>query len=670
MKSIKLRLILIFTTLVIFVTGILGIISIQVVSSNLIVEAHRNMITLASSKSELVTAKMDEELSYMQSLAVNPVVLGDTVTEQERAVFLETEAKRSGYQGYVLADMTGEAKTLDTKGESLNVSDREYFKKAASGTPNISDIIISKVTGKPVLIIAVPIYRNGTQSGVLYGRMSGETISEIAAGIKYGETGYGYMINAEGIFAGHPDSSLVSEQLNIIEEAKTNPEYVELADIVVNKITKGTTDSGDYNYMGTNRIVGFTPIINTPWYMVTGIQEAEVLGQIAEIRNILVFLILGASIFGIFVTLLISGSIARPIIYVTKTISKQSELDFEAIDSQEFVKYSKRQDEIGNMIRAMQTMQKNIRDFIIVTSESAQQVAAAAEELTATSEQSTTTAEEVAKAIEEIAKGASDQAKDTEKTAINIENMGQLLENDAIFITELNSATIEINKEKEEGFEIIKVLVNKTEENNKALRIVYDAIVSNNESAEQIEKASSMIQNIADQTNLLALNAAIEAARAGDAGRGFSVVADEIRKLAEQSNNFTNDIKLVIGDLKSKSTDAVETMMQVKTIVELQTQSVSETENKFNGIAEAIEAVKRVIEKLNGSAKEMTDNKNIVVELTQNLSAISEENAAGTQEASASMEEQAATVEEIARSAEGLAVIAQELQHQINRFKV
>jgi len=248
--------------------------------------------------------------------------------------------------------------------------------------------------------------------------------------------------------------------------------------------------------------------------------------------------------------------------------------------------------------------------------------------------------------------------------------MGQLLENDAVFITELNSATTEINQEKEEGFEIIKVLVNKTEENNKALRIVYDAIVSNNESAEQIEKASSMIQNIADQTNLLALNAAIEAARAGDAGRGFSVVADEIRKLAEQSNNFTNDIKLVIGDLKSKSTDAVETMLQVKTIVELQTQSVSETENKFNGIAEAIEAVKKVIEKLNKSAQEMTDNKNIVVELTQNLSAISEENAAGTQEASASMEEQAATVEEIARSAEGLAVIAQDLQHQINRFKV
>jgi len=235
---------------------------------------------------------------------------------------------------------------------------------------------------------------------------------------------------------------------------------------------------------------------------------------------------------------------------------------------------------------------------------------------------------------------------------------------------ELKDAVLVIDKEKEEGFKIIKILVAQTDKSNTASDLVYQAILSNNESTEKIESASLMIQNIADQTNLLALNAAIEAARAGEAGRGFAVVADEIRKLAEQSNTFTNDIKLVIDELKLRSQGAVSSMGEVKGIVDSQTISVKETESKFNGIAGAIDSIKEIIEQLNDSMKLMAVSKTKIVELTQNLSAISEENAAGTQEASASMEEQNAAIQEIANSAEGLSGIAQELQLLIGKFKV
>ncbi len=671
MKSIKLRLIFTFSFVILSVTTILGIIIIKVSSDNLIKDAHNDLQAIAFAKAEYVTATMEEELSYMKGLAENPLILDTNVTKQERAAFMVKEAERAGYQNFVLAGADGNAETLDSGGATADVSDRAYFKKASQGEANVSDIIISKMDGKPILIVAVPIYKDNKQVGVLFGSKSGDSLSQIAAGITYGETGYGYLMNTSGGFAGHPDNSLVLEQFNIVEEAKINSEYEELSDLFTQHMALREIGSGDYFFRGSNRIVGYAPVNNTPWIIVIGVQEAEVLSEVASVRNIIILVIFIAVLSGAVITFFVSSNIARPISYITKNIDRQSELDFTLQEEdKEMKKYALRKDEIGKMLSAMHIMQDSIRSFIVKTSDSAQQVAAAAEELTATSEQTSSTAEEVAKAIEEIAKGAQDQAKDTEKTATNVENMGDLLEKDAEYLKELNAAAIEIENEKEEGFNILKILVEKSEENNNATNSVYHTILSNNESAEKIENASAMIQNIADQTNLLALNAAIEAARAGDAGKGFAVVADEIRKLAEQSSNFTNDIKLVIKELKQKSEDAVNTMTNVKEIVTLQTGSVKETEDKFSGIADAIDSIKKVIEKLNDSADVMTQNKNIVVELTQNLSAISEENAAGTEEASAAMEEQAATVQEIANSAEGLAGVAQELQLQIGKFKV
>lgn len=368
------------------------------------------------------------------------------------------------------------------------------------------------------------------------------------------------------------------------------------------------------------------------------------------------------------VSYLFASRLAKPIIAITEVVEQLATLDFSFDEKSEAVKYINRGDEIGVMIRSVKKMRDNVADFISKTSAATEAVAASSEELTANSQQSATAAEEVAKTIEDIARGASDQAMDTENTANNIEQLADLLQDNFQYMTELNAASEKIVSQKDAGFEILKELIVKTQNVNGSADNVYDIILSNDESAKKIETASTMIQSIADQTNLLALNAAIEAARAGEAGRGFSVVADEIRKLAEDSNRFTGEIKTVIAELKSKSELAVSKMDNVKAIVNEQSLSVKETEAKFEGISEATELVKSVVMKLNTSAELMAANKDNIIELVQNLSAISEENAAGTQEASASMEQQAATIEEIANSGESLASIAQDLQKLIAQF--
>ena len=670
MKSIKTRLVLIFSVIILMVTGTLGLIMITITGNNSLSNANYNLKVSAQDDAKYIEARVNEQTTYMQGLAQNPIAFDQNFSKEDRIKFFEAEAKRTGYQSFAIADLNGNSITMNSTWDATNVSSKDYFVKAKSGLVNESDVFISSVTKLPIIVVATPVYNNGQITAVLYGRLDGTAISTMSDALSYGKTGYGYIVNTQSVFVGYAKRDLVLQQFNIIKEAATDSNYTAVAKLMSEHITLGETGSGEYLFDGTTRVAGYAPVPNTSWIVVVEEQKSEILSAINASRNVFLVDIILAVILGAVITFFVSNNIAKPIIAVTKDIVKQSELDFSIGKESKTDIYKKRKDEIGNMVKSLQMMKDNVRDFIVKTSDSAQQVAATSQELTATTEQTAIAAEEVSRSIQDIAQGASEQAKDTETTAGSVEEMGEMLDQDTIFMHELKEAVLVIDKEKEEGFKIIKTLVMQTDKSNTASNLVYEAILSNNESTDKIESASLMIQNIADQTNLLALNAAIEAARAGEAGRGFAVVADEIRKLAEQSNNFTNEIKLVIDELKLRSQGAVLSMGEVKEVVDSQTLSVKDTESKFNGIAGAIDSIKEIIDQLNDSMKLMADSKNMIVELTHNLSAISEENAAGTQEASASMEEQNAAIQEIANSAVGLSSIAQELQLLIGKFKV
>ncbi len=327
-------------------------------------------------------------------------------------------------------------------------------------------------------------------------------------------------------------------------------------------------------------------------------------------------------------------------------------------------------DEFGEISRAVATMRNSMQDIIRNVIGASQQLAASSEELTATSQQSANAADEVAKVIEDIAHGAADQAKETELGVISISDLGDLVMQNKDYIVTLNAATENVNTLKDEGLQILEELVEQTNLSNKSSEEVQRIIMNTNQSAGRISAASEMIKNIADQTNLLALNAAIEAARAGEAGSGFAVVADEIRQLAEQSTQFTTEIMTIINDLTNDTSNAVKTMEEVSKVVTSQSESVGMTNNKFDGIAQAIENMEQVIAKVSDSSDDMANKKEYIINVMEQLSAISEENAAGAEEAAASVEEQTASTEEIAHSSEELARIAEELNQRIEQFRV
>ena len=365
MKSIRLRLITIFTALILAVMGILGIIVVNQFTSVLEEDAHEQLQNMAEVQARYIEARINNQLNYMEGLVQNSIILDPAGPQERRVAFFEAEAARVGYDAFVLADLAGNGVTQNATGDTVNVADRSYFKGAAAGTPTVSDITISRVTGEPVLLFATPVYQNGAVAAVLYGRKEGKTLSGIVGEVTYGETGFGSLINNEGIAVGNANLDLVKQQFNFAKADEENPDYAELAELIRSKMVTREPGSGDYTLEGKEFLVGFAAVEGTPWILSVAMDQAELDAQVAEVRNTIITVIILAIIAAAFAVFLISGTIAKPIVATTEELNRLAGFDFRHNAHSNAGKYVKRQDEIGTMLKAVATMQENVQENLI-----------------------------------------------------------------------------------------------------------------------------------------------------------------------------------------------------------------------------------------------------------------------------------------------------------------